>query len=69
MAKRKAAIKRKKGRERICGFSWKTSNGNYQALYENDFDSRKQFINERASFKRNGIRIKDCKTRKPVGRK
>ena len=56
--------KKQKGRERIYGFSWKTQNGNYQALYENDFDNRRQFMNERASFKRHGIAIKDHKTRK-----
>lgn len=63
MAKRKSSRK-PKGRLRIYGFSWKTQNGQYQALYENDFDTRKQFLNERASFKRNKIRIIDHKTRK-----
>ena len=68
MAKKVKKVKAKTGRERIYGFSWKT-NGQRQAIYENDCESRKAFMNERASFKRHHIRIKDFKTRKPVGRK
>ncbi len=63
MAKRKTKI----GRERIYGFSWKTANGQRQALYEQDFDSRADFMKERHSFKRHHIRIKDYHTRKPYG--
>jgi len=66
MAKRKTSRK-PKGRLRIYGFSWK-SNGVGQALYENDFDNRHDFMQERANFKRHNIRIKDYKTRKPYRR-
>lgn len=60
--------KTKIGREYIYGFSWKV-NGVRQAIYEQDCESRQAFMRERASFKRHHIRIKDHKTRKPVGRK
>lgn len=63
MAKRKLSRK-PKGRKRIYGFSWKT-NGVRQAIYESDFDNRADFMKERASFKRHGIRIKDFETTKP----
>ena len=59
MVKRKT----KRSRKKIVGFSWKTRSGFRQALYERDFDSRKQFLNERRSFKRHGIRIRDMKKR------
>ena len=59
MAKRKV----KRSRKKIIGFSWKTRSGFRQALYENDFNSRQQFLNERRSFKRHGIRIRDMKKR------
>lgn len=54
-----------KGRERIYGFQWKTKSGYHQAIYENDCDSREGFLKERRSFLKNGIKIKDLKTRKP----
>lgn len=59
MAKRKI----KRSRKKIIGFSWKTQSGFRQALYENDFNSRQQFLKERRSFKRNKVRIKDIKKR------
>lgn len=55
--------KRKGTRKKVIGFSWKTQSGFRQALYENDFDSRQQFLKERRSFKRNKVRIKDIKKR------
>lgn len=57
MAYTRKTIKRKK----IIGFSWKTRSGFRQALYEGDFDSRKKFLAERRSFKKNKIRIRDMK--------
>lgn len=66
MARQK--VKRKsKGRQRIYGFSW-THAGQTQALYENDFNTRKDFLRERESFRKNGIKIKDYKTISPYRR-
>ena len=59
MAKRKI----KRSRKKIIGFSWKTRSGFRQALHERDFENRKQFLNERRSFKRHHIRIRDMKKR------
>ena len=67
MAKKKRTSRKPKGRKRIYGFSW-TRNGVRQAIYENDFDNRADFMKERASFKKHGIRIKDYETRTPYRR-
>lgn len=56
--------KRSKGRRRIVGFDFKTESGITQGLNEEDFFSRKDFLRERRSFKRHGIRIKDRYSRK-----
>ena len=67
MAVKKIRRKTNIGRERIYGFSWMTPSGYRQAIYEQDCDSRADFMKERASFKRHHIRIKDYRTRKPYG--
>lgn len=65
MAKKKKG--KVKGRQRIYGFEFKTPSGYKQAIYEQDCDTRKDFLRERASFKKAGVKIKDFKTRRPYG--
>ena len=52
-------------RERIYGFSFLNCNGQKQTFFENDFNTRKEFLKERARFKRRGVSIHDMKTTKP----
>ena len=59
--------KKTKGRLRIYGFEFKTPSGYKQAIYEQDCDTRNDFLKERKTFKKAGIKIKDFKTRRPYG--
>lgn len=55
----------KNQRTRIYGFCWKNPNGNCQAIYENDCNSRQHFYNVRQSFKKSNVKIEDMRTKKP----
>ena len=48
---------KRNSRKRIVEFSWKTPSGYRQSLNENDFYTRNDFLKERRSFKKNGIKI------------